>query len=93
MMKKLLVYVFIIISLTFLGSCSVVEKNNLSLPKKLNPYLSITLAKEVENTQTESGIIIVNYCYDLDTGKIEEIETSVDYTSQFPLSVYDKIGN
>ena len=56
-------------------------------------YLSITVSMWEEHSHSESGIAVAGYCYDLESGKIEQVEATVEYSSQYPLSVYDKAAN
>lgn len=92
-MKSSIKIALLFILLITLTSCQNENKeNNLPLAGA-ESYLSITCAREDEDAHTESGIIIENYCYDLASGKIDMVEVSVDYTSQYPLFVYDKRKN
>ena len=80
------IWITVLIILVMLVSC----KNG---EEELNYYLSITLSMEDEKSDTESGIIIANYIYDLKSDNIEKVETVIDYSSQYPLAVYNKYSN
>lgn len=92
-MKKTLIIASSLISLIILSSCSNFNKENISLREESEYYFSISVAEEEQNTNNESGIIIENYCYDLESNITEKVETALGYSSQYPLSVYDKDTN
>ncbi|MDR0880481.1 MAG: hypothetical protein LBN09_07250 [Clostridioides sp.] len=59
-----------------------------------NLYLSITATSYDNGKDPDGGMTTSTYIYDLETKKLENKRAgAVEYTSQYPLSVYDKSNN
>lgn len=59
-----------------------------TVKEETNGYLSITVTKTV----SEGNFLTETYCYDLQDGSVSKV-SEVPYTSQYPLTTYDRAKN
>ena len=88
-MKKLLIAIFISINLSALVSC---QGSVYKINESIDEYISISYSLYEDSDNDESDIGTEIYYYNTRTKETKKV-FQFQYTSQYPLGIYDEAGN